>query len=107
MSLRLPVKNLISSIACISLVAAPRIMRASLPKNLIEGWARIPTEVEVASEFRYCNPIITPTYLGGCCFSVRETADTLAAIRDARIKGAKVFGITNDGVPRLLVERSG
>lgn len=66
-----------------------------IAKNLIEGWARIPTEVEVASEFRYRNPIITSTTLVVAVSQSGETADTLAAIRDARIKGAKVFGITN------------
>lgn len=66
-----------------------------IAKNLIEAWARIPTEVEVASEFRYRNPIITPITLVVAVSQSGETADTLAAIRDARIKGAKVFGITN------------
>ena len=66
-----------------------------IAKNLIEGWARIPTEVEVASEFRYRNPIITPTTLVVAVSQSGETADTLAAIRDAHCKGAKVFGITN------------
>lgn len=66
-----------------------------IAKNLIEGWAQIPTEVEVASEFRYRNPIITPTTLVVAVSQSGETADTIAAIRDARIKGAKVFGITN------------
>lgn len=64
-------------------------------KNLIEAWARIPCEVEAASEFRYRDPIITPTTLVVAVSQSGETADTLAAIRDARIKGAKVFGITN------------
>lgn len=66
-----------------------------IAKNLIELWAQIPTEVEVASEFRYRNPIITPTTLVVAVSQSGETADTLAAIRDARIKGARVFGITN------------
>lgn len=66
-----------------------------IAKNLIEAWARIPTEVEVASEFRYRNPIVTPTTLVVAISQSGETADTLAAIRDARVKGAKVFGITN------------
>lgn len=66
-----------------------------IAKNLIEGWARIPCEVEAASEFRYRNPIITPSALVVAVSQSGETADTLAAIRDARIKGAKVFGITN------------
>ena len=66
-----------------------------IAKNLIESWARIPTEVEAASEFRYRDPIITPSTLVVAVSQSGETADTLAAIRDARIKGAKVFGITN------------
>ena len=66
-----------------------------IAKNLVEGWARIPCEVEVASEFRYRNPIITPSTLVVAVSQSGETADTLAAIRDARVKGAKVFGITN------------
>lgn len=66
-----------------------------IAKNLVEGWAKIPTEVEVASEFRYRNPIITPTTLVVAVSQSGETADTIAAIRDARIKGAKVFGVTN------------
>ncbi|OUN87943.1 glutamine--fructose-6-phosphate transaminase (isomerizing) [[Collinsella] massiliensis] len=66
-----------------------------IANNLIEAWARIPCEVEAASEFRYRNPIITPTTLVVAVSQSGETADTLAAIRDARIKGAKVFGITN------------
>ncbi|MDO4849658.1 MAG: glutamine--fructose-6-phosphate transaminase (isomerizing) [Coriobacteriia bacterium] len=66
-----------------------------IAKNLIEGWARIPCEVEAASEFRYRDAIITPSTLVVAVSQSGETADTLAAIRDARIKGAKVFGITN------------
>ena len=66
-----------------------------IAKNLIESWARVPCEVEAASEFRYRDPIITPTTLVVAVSQSGETADTLAAIRDARIKGAKVFGITN------------
>ena len=66
-----------------------------IAKNLIEMWARIPTEVEVASEFRYRHPIITPSTLVVGISQSGETADTLAAIREARLSGAKVFGITN------------
>lgn len=64
-------------------------------KDLIERWARIPVTVEEASEFRYRNPIIKSTTLVVAVSQSGETADTLAAIRDARIKGARVFGITN------------
>ena len=66
-----------------------------IAKNLIEAWARIPCEVEAASEFRYRNPIVTPTTLVVAVSQSGETADTLAASRAARIKGAKVVGITN------------
>lgn len=66
-----------------------------IAKYLVESWSRIPCEVEAASEFRYRNPIITPSTLVIAVSQSGETADTLAAIRDARIKGAKVFGITN------------
>lgn len=66
-----------------------------IAKNIIERWARIPVEVAAASEFRYANPIITSSTLVVAVSQSGETADTLAAIRDARIKGAKVFGITN------------
>lgn len=66
-----------------------------IAKNLIEGWARIPTEVEVASEFRYRNPIITPSTLVVAVSQSGETADTLAAVELARKAGAFVFGICN------------
>lgn len=68
---------------------------ALIAKNLIEAWVRMPCEVEVASEFRYRNPIITPSTLVVAVSQSGETADTIAAIRDARVKGARVFGITN------------
>ena len=64
-------------------------------KYVFEGISRIPVEVDLASEFRYRNPIITPSTLVVAVSQSGETADTLAAIRDARVKGAKVFGITN------------
>ena len=66
-----------------------------IAKNLIEGWARIPTELEAASEIRYRNPIITPTTLVVAVSQSGETADTLAAVELARKAGAFVFGICN------------
>ena len=62
---------------------------------LIEEYARIPVEVEYASEFRYRSPIIDP---GTLCIAISqsgETIDTLEAMREARRRGAKVIGITN------------
>lgn len=68
---------------------------ALIGEHLIENICRIPVEVEYASEFRYRNPIINADDIVIAVSQSGETADTLAAIRDARVKGAKVFGITN------------
>jgi len=62
---------------------------------LIEDLARIPVEVEYASEFRYRNPIITSKDIVIAISQSGETADTLAAIKLAKSKGAFVFGICN------------
>lgn len=64
-------------------------------KHLIEKLARIPVEVEYASEYRYRNPIILEDTLVFVISQSGETADTLAALREAQAKGAKVMGITN------------
>ncbi|MBX7181940.1 MAG: glutamine--fructose-6-phosphate transaminase (isomerizing) [Bacteroidia bacterium] len=62
---------------------------------LIEDLARIPVEVEYASEFRYRNPIIHENDVVICISQSGETADTLAAIELAKSKGALIFGICN------------
>jgi glucosamine--fructose-6-phosphate aminotransferase (isomerizing) len=62
---------------------------------LIEDLARIPVEVEYASEFRYRNPIITENDVVIAISQSGETADTLAAIELAKSKGATIFGICN------------
>ena len=62
---------------------------------LIEEFARIPVEVEYASEFRYRNPIITSKDIVIAISQSGETADTLAAIKLAKSKGAFVFGVCN------------
>jgi glucosamine--fructose-6-phosphate aminotransferase (isomerizing) len=62
---------------------------------LIEEMARIPVEVEYASEFRYRNPIIFPDDIVIAISQSGETADTLAAIEMAKSKGATVLGICN------------
>jgi glucosamine--fructose-6-phosphate aminotransferase (isomerizing) len=61
----------------------------------IEDWARVPVEMDVASEFRYRNPVIGPGDLVIGITQSGETADTLAAMRLARDAGAKVLAITN------------
>lgn len=62
---------------------------------IIEELAGIPVEVEYASEFRYRNPIITDRTLVFVISQSGETADTLAALREAKQKGATVLGICN------------
>lgn len=62
---------------------------------LIEEFARIPVEVEYASEFRYRNPIINENDIVIAISQSGETADTLAAINLAKSKGATIFGICN------------
>jgi len=62
---------------------------------LLEEYARIPVEVEYASEFRYRSPIIDPGTLCLVISQSGETIDTLEAMREAKRRGAKVVGITN------------
>ena len=62
---------------------------------LFEDFARIPVEVEYASEFRYRNPILTEKDIVIAISQSGETADTLAAIKMAKEKGAFVFGVCN------------
>ena len=62
---------------------------------LIEELARIPVEVEYASEFRYRNPILEPGTIVLAISQSGETADTLAAMREAKRKGARVLGVCN------------
>jgi glucosamine--fructose-6-phosphate aminotransferase (isomerizing) len=64
-------------------------------RNAIERWARIPVEVEVASEFRYRDPILEDGALVLGISQSGETADTLAAMRLARAQGATVLAVTN------------
>ncbi|GAB4427816.1 MAG: glutamine--fructose-6-phosphate transaminase (isomerizing) [Bacteroidia bacterium] len=62
---------------------------------LFEEFARVPVEVEYASEFRYRNPIIHPDDVVIAISQSGETADTLAAVRIAKEKGALVLGVCN------------
>lgn len=64
-------------------------------KQAIERWARLPVEAEVASEYRYRSPLLTPETLVIVVSQSGETADTLAALREAKRHGAHVVAITN------------
>ena len=61
----------------------------------IEEWARIPVEIDIASEYRYRNPVVGPGDLVIGISQSGETADTLAAMRLARERGATVLAVTN------------
>jgi glutamine---fructose-6-phosphate transaminase (isomerizing) len=61
----------------------------------IEEWARVPVEMDIASEYRYRNPVVGPGDLVIGITQSGETADTLAAMRIAREAGARVLAITN------------
>ena len=72
-------------------------------KQLIESFCRIPCEVEYASEFRYRNPVVNKDDVVIAISQSGETADTLAAIQQAKEKGAFIYGICNaigSSIPR-------
>lgn len=64
-------------------------------KYIFEGMARIPVEVDLASEYRYRDPIIEEGTLVVIISQSGETADSLAALRESKARGAKVLGIVN------------
>ena len=68
---------------------------ALVGEYMIEQYCRIPTEVEYASEFRYRRPIIYPDDVVILISQSGETADTLAALREAKAQGATTIGIVN------------
>jgi len=61
----------------------------------MEGLARIPASAEIASEFRYRNPVIGPDDLFLAVSQSGETADTLGAVKEVQVKGGKVLGVVN------------
>ncbi|MEZ5098861.1 MAG: glutamine--fructose-6-phosphate transaminase (isomerizing) [Thermoleophilia bacterium] len=64
-------------------------------RYMIEEWARLPCEPDIASEWRYRNPVLSKDTLVVAISQSGETADTLAAVRMAREQGARTLGITN------------
>ena len=86
----------LSSYNKIYIVACGTAMHAGMVgKYVIEKLARIPVIVDIASEFRYRDPLIDKGDLVILISQSGETADTLAALRDAKAKGARVLSITN------------
>ncbi|ADK83668.1 glucosamine/fructose-6-phosphate aminotransferase, isomerizing [Desulfarculus baarsii DSM 2075] len=68
---------------------------ALVAKFAIEGLARMPAEVDLGSEFRYRDPLVGPGDIVVAISQSGETADTLAAVREARAKGARAVGVCN------------
>jgi glutamine---fructose-6-phosphate transaminase (isomerizing) len=95
----------VSAVKRVIMVACGTSYHASLVGEfLIEGLARLPAEVDLASEFRYRDPIVGPGDLVVAISQSGETADTMAAIREAKSKGATILAISNvldSSIPRL------
>jgi glutamine---fructose-6-phosphate transaminase (isomerizing) len=88
--------ELLRTVQRIVIVACGTSYHAGLiGRYAIEEFSRVPVEVEIASEYRYRNPIVGPTDLVIGISQSGETADTLAAMRTASAGGAKVLAITN------------
>jgi len=89
-------ESLLVGIDRILILAAGTSFHAGLiGRYAIEEWARLPVEMDIASEWRYRNPIVSKRELVIGITQSGETADTLAAMRLARARGAKVLACTN------------
>ncbi len=88
--------DLLKRIRRVVIVACGTAYHAGLiGRYAIEQWARVPVEVDIASEYRYRDPVVGPDDLVIGVSQSGETADTLAAMRTARAKGATVLAVTN------------
>jgi len=89
-------KEKLKTISRVHVVACGTAYHAGLVgKQAIERWARLPAEADVASEYRYREPLIGPDTLVIVVSQSGETADTLAALREAKRQGAHVIAVTN------------
>ncbi|MGN0064578.1 MAG: glutamine--fructose-6-phosphate transaminase (isomerizing) [Nocardioides sp.] len=91
----------------IIIAAGTSFYAGMVAKYAIEHWCRIPVEVELASEFRYRDPILTASTLVVAISQSGETADTLQAIRHARIQRSKVLAICNTNGSTIPRESDG
>ncbi len=86
----------LASVRRVVIIACGTSWHAALVgKFYLEGYCRIPVEVDIASEFRYRNPVIDEHTLAMVISQSGETADTLAALREAKARGAMVMAICN------------
>jgi glucosamine--fructose-6-phosphate aminotransferase (isomerizing) len=91
----------------IIIAAGTSFYAGMVAKYAIEHWTRIPVEVELASEFRYRDPILTQSTLVVAISQSGETADTLQAIRHARVQRSKVLAICNTNGSTIPRESDG
>jgi glucosamine--fructose-6-phosphate aminotransferase (isomerizing) len=89
-------EELVRGINKVGIIACGTAFHAGMVgKYIIEQLARIPVEAEIASEFRYRDPLIQPGQLVIIISQSGETADTLAAMREAKKRGAKIAAVVN------------
>ncbi len=89
-------ESLLEGVRRIVIVACGTSYHAGLiGRYAIEEWARLPVEMDIASEYRYRNPVVSPEDLVIGISQSGETADTLAAMRLASERGARVLAVTN------------
>jgi glucosamine--fructose-6-phosphate aminotransferase (isomerizing) len=89
-------ESILAGVGRIVVVACGTAYHAGLiGRYALEEWARVPVEMDIASEYRYRNPVVGPGDLVIGISQSGETADTLAAMRLARERGATVLAITN------------
>jgi glucosamine--fructose-6-phosphate aminotransferase (isomerizing) len=92
----LPLADVLEKVDRIVITACGTSWHAALVgEYMLEEFARVPVEVEYASEYRYRQPVVTDGTLVIAISQSGETADTLAAMREARARGAPVMGIVN------------
>jgi glucosamine--fructose-6-phosphate aminotransferase (isomerizing) len=86
----------VSRISLVKILACGTSWHAGLlGKHLLERLARIPVEVELASEFRYRDPVVDASTLAVAISQSGETADTLAALKEAKARGARTLAVCN------------
>ena len=93
--LQMPAREMASVNRVLIVACGTSLYAAMIGKHFLENFADIPTEVQQAAEFRYRNPIIKDKTCVIAISQSGETADTLAAVREAMRKGATVLGICN------------
>lgn len=100
-----PLEKFLTSMRKIIIISCGTAWHAGLVgKYMLESNARIPVEIDISSEFRYRNPILDKKTLVIAITQSGETADTLASVREAKRRGAKILSICNvlgSSIPRV------